>query len=121
MCIICVDLKAGRLVPWEAARNRAEMIEIIDDDHHDELDNVIREALVKYLDSLKTKDKDQRMRVLTCYTTLPIRLVLNSPQTAVLGPCSRFIDIMGINFAQKKFPAKKFAVWGLNTTSEKQT
>tara|TARA_B100000519_G_scaffold202473_2_gene220946 strand:+ start:548 stop:769 length:222 start_codon:yes stop_codon:yes gene_type:complete len=49
MCIICNDLDVNKLTPWEAARNRAEMLEEIPDDHLEELDNKIKEATVRWL------------------------------------------------------------------------
>ncbi len=53
MCIICVDLDRGKLTPWEASRNRTEMLPVLDKDHLEELDKKITEALHEYLESLK--------------------------------------------------------------------
>ena len=49
MCIICNHLDVNKLTPWEAARNRAEMLEEIPDDHLEELDNKIKEYTVQWL------------------------------------------------------------------------
>lgn len=49
MCIICVGLSDNKLTPWEAAKNRQEMIEAIEEDHHEELDRRIREATLRYI------------------------------------------------------------------------
>ena len=49
MCIICSHLGDNKLTPWEAARNRMEMLEDIPDDHLEELDKTIREATIRYL------------------------------------------------------------------------
>ena len=53
MCIICVELDKKRLTPWEASRNRTEMLPVLDKDHLEDLDKKITEALHEYLDSLK--------------------------------------------------------------------
>ena len=58
MCIICIDLDKGKLDPWEASRNRTEMLEelTISDastDHLEILDQKIRDALYQYLNELK--------------------------------------------------------------------
>ena len=63
MCIICVDLDKKKLTPWEAARNRTEMLEQFDKDHLEVLDIKIREALLEYLDNLpdhSETDKDTK-------------------------------------------------------------
>ena len=52
MCLICVDLDKKKLTPWEAARNRLEMIEQIGDDHLPVLNEKIERALLEYLDEL---------------------------------------------------------------------
>jgi len=49
MCIICVGLSDNKLTPWEAAKNRLEMIEVIEDDHLEELDRNIRDATLRYI------------------------------------------------------------------------
>ena len=59
MCIICVDLDKKKLTPWEAARNRTEMIDQFDEEHLKVLDRKIRVALIDYLDELpKITDND---------------------------------------------------------------
>ena len=61
MCIICVDLEKKKLTPWEAARNRTEMLEQFDKDHLEVLDLKIREALLEYLDNLpKHEEKEEK-------------------------------------------------------------
>ena len=52
MCIICIDLDKGKLTPWEAARNRTEMLDSFDEEHLVVLENKINNALMEYLDSL---------------------------------------------------------------------
>lgn len=49
MCIICVGLSDNKLTPWEAARNRLEMLGTIEEDHHEELDRNIRLATIRYI------------------------------------------------------------------------
>ncbi len=56
MCIICVDLEKGKLTPWEASRNRTEMIENLDADHLEVLDNKIRKSLIDYLNALSAEN-----------------------------------------------------------------
>ena len=41
MCIICVDLDNKKLTPWEASKNRLEMLSIIPENHLEELDEKI--------------------------------------------------------------------------------
>ena len=53
MCIICIDLDRGKLTPWEASRNRTEMIDQFDEDHLKILDEKITLSLKTYLDNLK--------------------------------------------------------------------
>lgn len=60
MCIICVDLERGKLTPWEASRNRTEMIDQFDDEHLEVLDRKIREALLQYLGDLRVELKDDQ-------------------------------------------------------------
>ena len=55
MCIICVDLDKGKLTPWEAAKNRREMIDNLDKEHLDELDKKITASLTEYLEDLKCR------------------------------------------------------------------
>lgn len=49
MCIICSQLGDNKLTPWEASRNRMEMLEVIPSEHLKELDLVIREATLRYI------------------------------------------------------------------------
>jgi len=60
VCIICVDLERGKLTPWEASRNRTEMIDQFDDEHLEVLDRKIREALLQYLGDLRVELKDDQ-------------------------------------------------------------
>lgn len=57
MCIICDHLDSRKLDPWEAARNRTEMIDQFDDKHLKVLDEKIRAALLDYLDELTIKNE----------------------------------------------------------------
>ena len=41
MCIICIELQKGNLLPWEAARNLKEMSESLDSDHVEEVIDLI--------------------------------------------------------------------------------
>lgn len=41
MCIICVELQKGSLLPWEAARNLKEMSPTMDADHVEEVIDLI--------------------------------------------------------------------------------
>ena len=56
MCLICIDLDKGKLTPWEAARNRLEMVEQIDDDHLPILNEKIKAALLQYLNELNASN-----------------------------------------------------------------
>lgn len=58
MCIICVDLDRGKLTPWEAARNRTEMIDQFDEEHLLILEEKITKCLYEYLDNLKQENQD---------------------------------------------------------------
>ena len=49
MCLICIDLDKKKLTPWEAARNRREMLQDLDESHLDELDIKIRKALKQWI------------------------------------------------------------------------
>ena len=59
MCLICVHLDAGTLDPWEAAKNRVEFIQDLDEEHLKVLDDKIRVALIDYLDGLKAIDEGE--------------------------------------------------------------
>ena len=59
MCIICVDLDKGKLTPWEASRNRTEMLDQFDQEHLKVLDLKIREALIKFLGDLNEENKNK--------------------------------------------------------------
>jgi hypothetical protein len=63
MCIICVDLDKKKLTPWEAAKNRTEMIEQVDKDHLEVLDLKIREALLEYLNDLPKQEEQKEDKV----------------------------------------------------------
>jgi len=57
MCLICIDLDNKKLTPWEASRNRTEMLETLitfgqDQDHLEVLDRKIRASLIEYLEGL---------------------------------------------------------------------
>ena len=54
MCIICVHLDANKLTPWEAAKNRLEYLDVLDEEHLRELDDKIDEALYGYLRDIGT-------------------------------------------------------------------
>jgi len=41
MCIICLELQKGLLTPFEATRNLTEMVEQIDEDHLQEVFELI--------------------------------------------------------------------------------
>ena len=60
MCIICVDLAKGKLTPWEAAKNRREMLSQLDEEHLNELDEKISASLQAYLLKLNLEDRDTR-------------------------------------------------------------
>ena len=60
MCIICVDLDKGKLTPWEAAKNRREMLSQLDEEHLNELDEKFSASLQAYLLKLNLEDRDTR-------------------------------------------------------------
>ena len=57
MCIICTDLDKGKLTPWEASKNRTEMLSLFDEEHLEVLDQKIRKSLVDYLEQLNEQRK----------------------------------------------------------------
>ncbi len=52
MCKICIDLDKQTLTPWEAAKNRTEMLDSFGEDHLKVLDEKIRKGLLEYLKQL---------------------------------------------------------------------
>ena len=62
MCIICVELEKKKLTPWEAARNRREFLEILDDDHLEELNEKINQKLLEYLENLNNENSFQQKK-----------------------------------------------------------
>jgi len=58
MCIICVQLDANKLTPWEAAKNRREYLDVLDEEHLEELNNKISDALHGYLKDIGTSTVD---------------------------------------------------------------
>ena len=56
MCIICVDLEKGKLTPWEASKNRTEMLDILNEEHLKELDEKITASLKEYLIKLSIEN-----------------------------------------------------------------
>lgn len=56
MCLICEHLDAGKLDPWEAARNRVELVYELEEEHLEVLDDKIRIALIEYLNGLNQID-----------------------------------------------------------------
>ena len=59
MCIICVDLEKGKLTPWEASRNRTEMLDTLDKEHLKELDEKITATLKEYLIKLSIENNPE--------------------------------------------------------------
>jgi len=59
MCIICVDLEKGKLTPWEASRNRTEMLDTLDKEHLKELDEKITVILKEYLIKLSIENNPE--------------------------------------------------------------
>ena len=62
MCIICVHLDDKKLTPWEAAKNRVEYLDVLDDEHLKVLDLKIRESLLEYLDNLTEQNKQESQK-----------------------------------------------------------
>ena len=52
MCIICNGIDNGTLSPWEAAKNRKEMLNEFDEEHLKVLHEKISNALLDYLSNL---------------------------------------------------------------------
>ena len=44
MCIICVELNKGNLLPWEASRNLKEISNSLEADHIKEVINLIKDV-----------------------------------------------------------------------------
>ena len=59
MCLICAHLDNKTLTPWEAARNRREYLDVLDEEHLKELDEKIRLATYNYLNNLDSGEKDE--------------------------------------------------------------
>ena len=60
MCIICTGLDEGNLAPWEADRNRWEMINEIDEEHMKVIETKIAEALVLLMsESIRKKNENK--------------------------------------------------------------
>jgi len=60
MCIICVGLDNKTLTPWEAARNRTEMLPEFDEAHLIVLQDKINQSLLEYLDELTEKNNENK-------------------------------------------------------------
>ena len=61
MCIICVGLDDNKLTPWEAARNRTEMLNLISEEHHIVIEGKIQKALKNYLNNFgKESSSDEK-------------------------------------------------------------
>ncbi len=56
MCIICNGLDDKKLTPWEAARNRTEMLNQLTPEHHNVIEYKIQEALKNYLNNLNKEN-----------------------------------------------------------------
>lgn len=67
MCIICVGLDNNTLTPWEAARNRKEMLEQFDEEHLKVLSEKIKSALTEYLDNLTEKNNENKQEKVNPY------------------------------------------------------
>ena len=63
MCIICVDLDKKKLSPWEAAKNRTEMLDQFDKEHLEVLDLKIREALLEYLNNFPKHEEQDKVEL----------------------------------------------------------
>jgi len=59
MCIICIDLDNKKLTPWEAARNRLEMLEQFDEEHLVTLNEKIERSLLEYLNNLDSENENK--------------------------------------------------------------
>ena len=60
MCIICVELDKNKLTPWEAARNRREYLDILDEEHLNVLNEKINDKLKEFLNNLSEENKNER-------------------------------------------------------------
>ena len=58
MCLICIELDKGALTPWEAAKNRVEYLDELDEEHLEVLDTKIRNALFVYLNGFSDDDPE---------------------------------------------------------------
>ncbi len=58
MCIICVHLDANKLTPWEAEKNHREYLDVLDEEHLEELNDKISDALHGYLKDIGTPTAD---------------------------------------------------------------
>jgi len=59
MCLICVGLDDKTLSPWEAARNRTEMLKEFDEEHLILLDKKISESIVQFLDNISEEKQGE--------------------------------------------------------------
>ena len=56
MCIICVGVDENKLTPWEASRNRTEMLNLISEEHHIVIEGKIQKALKNYLNNFEKEN-----------------------------------------------------------------
>jgi len=59
MCLICVGLDNNTLTPWEAARNRTEMLDEFDEKHLILLEQKINKSLIQFLDNLPEENSSE--------------------------------------------------------------
>ena len=59
MCLICIGLDNKTLLPWEAAKNRKEMLKEFDEEHLLLLDKKINKSLIQYLNNLTQENNNE--------------------------------------------------------------
>ena len=60
MCLICIELDKNKLTPWEAAKNRKEYLDILDDEHLEVLNAKIEKKLKEFLDNLSKENENEK-------------------------------------------------------------
>lgn len=57
MCIICVEFEMSRLTIIEARRNLAEMKEVLDEEHVEEIERLLTEKEIEQMDDEEFREE----------------------------------------------------------------
>jgi hypothetical protein len=64
MCVICVELEAGKLTPLEAKRNLGEIVGLLDNEHLIEVEEII--AILEQIEKELSEEEDCCGRCFDC-------------------------------------------------------